>query len=81
MEYIIVLALSFFKDPDLKFYNFANVKFNNLETCETFIISKSSVLKDSIQFQFNKESKVKDYAISCWDLEEWNKYLDPLLRV
>ena len=81
MEYIIVLALSFFKDPDLKFYTFSNVKFENLETCEIFITSKSGILKDSIQFQFNKEGKVNDYAISCWDSEKWNKYLDSILKI
>ena len=81
MEYIIVLALSFFEEPDLKFYNFRSVKFKNLETCETFITSKSDILKNSIRFQFNQEGKVNNYIISCWSSEEWDRYLDSIFKI
>tara|TARA_B100001063_G_C16761564_1_gene556213 strand:+ start:293 stop:544 length:252 start_codon:yes stop_codon:yes gene_type:complete len=81
MEYIVILALSFVDNLDLEFYNYRSIKFNNLETCETFINSKKKYLNDTVQLQFNQKNKLKSYAISCWTSEEWNKYLDSIFKI
>jgi|TARA_R100001460_G_scaffold49156_2_gene87404 hypothetical protein len=81
MEYIVILALSFVDNLDLEFYNYRNVKFNNLETCETFVNSKKKYLNDTIQLQFNQKNRLKSYVISCWTSEEWNKYLDSIFKI
>ena len=81
MEYLVILALSFFEEPDLKFYNYRSIKFNNLETCEIFITSKQKQLKESIRFQFNQNNKVESYAITCWSSEAWDEYLDSIFKM
>ena len=70
MEYLVILALSFFDQPDLKFYNYRFVKFQDKQTCEIFITSKRDQLKESIRSQFNQKNNVKNYIISCWSSEE-----------
>jgi|TARA_Y100000114_G_C11746506_1_gene321910 hypothetical protein len=81
MEYLVILALSFFDQPDLKFYNYRFVKFQDKQTCEIFITSKRDQLKESIRSQFNQKNNVKNYIISCWSSEEWNDYLDSLFEM
>jgi hypothetical protein len=81
MEYLVILALSLYEEPELKFYNYRSVKFNDQQTCEIFITSKQKQLKESIRFQFNQNNKVESYAITCWSSEEWNKYLDSIFEM
>jgi|MGYP001163534938 hypothetical protein len=81
MEYIVILALSLFDKPDLQFYNYRFIKFQDKETCETFITSKSVELGNSITQQFNQKNNVRNYIVSCWSSKEWNEYLDSIFEM
>lgn len=81
MEYLVILALSLFDKPDLQFYNYRFVKFQNKETCEAFITSKSVELGNSITQQFNQKNNVRNYIVSCWSSKEWNEYLDSIFEM
>ena len=81
MEYLVILALSVFDKPDLQFYNYRFVKFQDRQTCETFITSKRVELGNSIKQQFNQKNNVKNYIISCWSSKEWNEYLDSIFEM
>ena len=81
MEYIVILALSLFDKPDLQFYNYRFIKFQDKETCETFITSKSVELGNSITQQFNQKNNVRNYIVSCWSSKGWNEYLDSIFEM
>ena len=81
MNYIVVLTILFQLDNSLYTYNFDNIEFKNIQSCNNFINEKKQFLDQTVHMQFNQSKQIKDYVIECMTNIEYNRYIDSLLKI